>query len=142
MSGTVPVPMSYTVDDAASDLVRLELSSTGSVLGTDWRTASSVMAMLRGREHNRELSDYGTVVTALEYLADRGIATREIEDWEVRASRPQRYRRARVATAEVLARFAEPVGKCGRIGCKQRAKGASRFCSKACGDKVRLGSRK
>ncbi len=140
MSSTVPVPLSYTVSDAATDLVRLEQELPGSVLGSDWRTAGQVARALRGRNRSRELDDFGTVASALEFLALRGIATSELEEWEVRASRPQRYRRARTATPEALERFANPSVPCAGPGCDSRVSGKSRHCSKRCRDNsARLG---
>ncbi len=141
MSNTEPTPLSYTVADAARDLLRLELASPSVLLTAVWRSPSDVLRMLLGRDRHPELRHIETVDSALDYLAEQGLAVRAREEWEVSPSRPQRYRWSRLATPETLKRWSEPAGRCERPGCGRKAAGGkSRFCCQRCRERAaRLG---
>lgn len=126
------VPPNRTVSDLARELVRLHLRTP---LHMERRTSSAVCLMLREAAPSKALSESSTVETVLDHLADKGLVTRTLEEWEVSVRTPQTYRWSRLATPEALGRFVAERKVCRASGCTNATEGM--FCSSTCSTRYR-----
>lgn len=95
-----------TVLEFAQELLRIEASKDASIFH-QWTRPGLVLVMNRKNIKTPALRELGSVESAMEMLADRGLLRREREEWEVSPVKPQRYQWSRSFSSDAVRRFLE-----------------------------------
>lgn len=103
----------YTARDMAARICALELTATKTLSRRQWMTVREVFprverALPRQARNVKIKYEPADVETVLDVLVIAGLAECELDEMDVRPSRPQRYRWSRFATVESLERFCRP----------------------------------